>query len=96
MRPELWLPVEFDHLIRTSDIAGSTYWIGSSSRFLQELETLNSRTLKASDETLAEWAKDGPPEDDLSLQRMARFGLGLFMQAARYSVENRVPLKLDY
>jgi hypothetical protein len=96
MRPELWLPVEFDLMVRSTDIAGSRSWMGSSPRFLQELEVLNSRTLQASDTTLAAWAKEGPPENDLSLERMARFGLALFMQAARYSVEHRVPLKLDY
>jgi len=92
MRPELWLPVEFDVMIRTVDIAGSRYRMGSSPRLMEELEVLNSRTLQAGDTTLAAWAKEGPPENDLSLERMARFGLALFMQAARYSVEHRVPL----
>jgi hypothetical protein len=95
-RPELWLPAEFDQLIDSADVAGNRYRIGSSPRLLEELENLNARTLQASDETLDGWASEGPPDTDPGLMPMARFGLALFVIAARYSVEHRVPLKLDY
>jgi len=96
MRPDLWLPADFDELFHANDITGRSYVMGSSPRLLAELATLNARTFNAADAMLAAWAKEGPSEDDVSLKRTARFGLALLMQAARYSVEHRAPLKLDY
>lgn len=96
MRPELWLPADFPRPFQERDLVGGRYWMGSSPRLLDELRTLNARTFRADDATIDAWAKEGPSQDDLRLERTARFGLAVFLQAARYSVEHRAPVKLDY
>lgn len=96
MRPELWFPADFESPFFSNDVTGNRYWMGSSPRLLAELDALNAASYKADDATLAAWSRDGPSEEDLSIDRTARFALASLLQAARYSVEHRVPLKLDY
>ncbi len=80
---ELWLPVDFEQPFTAQDVSGQRVSIGSSLRLLKELEGLNERTLQGDSEAIAAWRLGGPPETDCSLERVARFGLAILLQATR-------------
>jgi hypothetical protein len=93
--PELWLPADFPVVIEGEDVTGTWMSIGSSAALLGELELLNARTIRASDQDLDRFRTDGPPEDD-EFEPLARFGLSVFLGLAGEAVRRRLPLKLDY
>lgn len=93
--PELWFPVDFDRPFGAPDPFGAPMNFGSLPRLLRELESLNARTL-GGDQAEVRAALAGPPEDDRSVESVARFGLAVLLTAARYGIEHDVPMKLDY
>jgi hypothetical protein len=93
---ELWVPADFEEPLVGNDPGGNKVVIGSTLRLLEELEDLNRRTLAGDDSMLEGWFRRGPPDDDHSLRRVAEFGLAIFLQAARFSVDHSVPIRLDY
>jgi hypothetical protein len=94
--PEFWLPADFDPPVAGTDLAGVAMTFGSIARLLAELELLNDRTLRGNASDFVEWGNAGPPEDDRSLESVARFGLSVLLRAARYGVEHDLPMKMDY
>lgn len=93
---ELWLPHDFASVFPFPVPFEPVlqFKIGSCQRLLSELELLNSRTWQASSETLAEWQNGS--HDYQSLEGNAKFGFALFHKLATFSVEQKVPLMLDY
>ena len=94
--PEIWLPAEFDFPFGATDVVGSRMTFGSVPRLLNELDQLNERTLRGDASALARWSHDGPPREDRDLDSVARYGLAVLLEAARYGVEHQLPMKLDY
>jgi hypothetical protein len=95
LRPELWLPGEFDSLLQVKDLGGRDVVAGSSLRLLAELQTLNQNTFEATDEQLQEWRCAGA-EYGGPFELTARFGLAVMLDLTRQSVTHRLPMKLDY
>jgi hypothetical protein len=94
-RTELWLPCDFEFTFGAPDPAGRDIGIGSSVRLLIELETLNARTWKAPPADIDEWRRNCPTRGE-PLETCAKFAFTIFERLARASVQNRLPMKLDY
>jgi hypothetical protein len=94
--PEIWLPVEFERPFTALDVVGTEMTFGSVPRLAAELALLNSRTVRGDEGAMEGWRHDGPPEADRTLEAVAKFGLALATEAARYGVDHRLPMKLDY
>ena len=88
---QLWLPCRFSFKFKAPDVAGAEVWIGSSVALLDQLALLNGETFRV--------GGGGPFEDNdgaSAFDKSARFGLEMFLRLARFSVEHRLPMKLDY
>lgn len=96
LRPEVWLPIDFDQPFESESINGDVMVFGSVPRLLRDLDLLNARTFRAGAATLRAWAMDGLPEGDPTLEEVARVGLAMLHGAARFGVDHRLPVKLDY
>lgn len=84
---EIWLPCQFSFKFKAPDVAGETVWFGSSVTLYEQLRCLyDEQTNRGHFETA--------PVN--SFDRMARFGLEMFLRLARLSVEHQLPMKLDY
>jgi hypothetical protein len=67
---------------------------GSNVRLLRELEDLNQRTWQASASDLESW-KAGA-EHDAPLETSAKLGFAVFHDLTMKSVDEKLPMKLDY
>jgi hypothetical protein len=92
---ELWLPVEFPFVFNSKYVTGHDIWFGSSITLLKQLNLLNEETFKASKEQLEQWILGGAGQEDNFIQT-TRFGLALFIKYAQLSIDNNLPMKLDY
>jgi hypothetical protein len=92
---ELWLPVELESPFRSVDAAGNDVGIASSIALLRELRALNDRTYGGSTEDVARWRQDGA-EPEGPFDDAARFGLAVFLELTQKSVEEQLPMRLDY
>lgn len=91
----IWLPCSFAFKFKSEDVAGTKVWFGSSVTLLDQLRHLNDETYRASSNDLTKWTFEGV-EKDSSFDRSARFGLAMFLHFAQLSVENKLPMKLDF
>lgn len=92
---ELWLPCDFDFVFKAEDIAENEILIGSSITLARQLKQLNDRTWRAEKLTLQEWRRDGA-DCGVPLEFGARFAFAIFWELSAYSVEHRLPMRLDY
>jgi hypothetical protein len=92
---KIWLPHDFEFIFNTTDLTGQELPFGSSVDLCRQLEELNRRTWNASDETLAEWQREGAASD-APLETQARFAFAVMTDLARKAVEHRLIMKLDY
>jgi hypothetical protein len=91
--PMMWLPIPFDATVIVSDLLPEPIRVGSSVTLLSQLEELNRRTYRADRETMAAWLREDP---DDSFDQAARRGLAIFTDLARKSVDQCLPMKLDF
>jgi hypothetical protein len=92
---ELWLPCPFDFVFKTEDVGGNPVLVGSSVPLLRQLEDLNHRTWHVGADLHEKWAFDGS-ENGAPLDTGARFAFALFLKLTRHSVEQRLPMRLDW
>lgn len=92
---ELWLPCKFDFTFRFPDPAGKEIGIASSYSLLNELSGLNEKTWRAGKDTILNWRKEFNL-DTILLEEKAKLGFSVLYKLAEFSIENNVPVKLDY
>jgi hypothetical protein len=92
---ELWLPCPFGFVFQTEDVGGNPVVIGSSLALLRQLEDLNQRTWRADASRLQKWNFDGS-EYEADMEAGARFAFAVFVKLARHSVEEELPMRLDW
>jgi hypothetical protein len=92
---ELWLACSFSFVFRAEDVGGKPVLIGSSVALFRQLEDMNRRTWQAGTELLDRWAFDGS-ENGAPMEAGARFAFALFLKLARHSVEQKLPMRLDW
>jgi hypothetical protein len=92
---ELWLPCSFGFVFKTEDVGGNPVLVGSSVALLRELVDLNRRTWMADSDLVDKWAFDGS-ENGAPMELGARFAFALFVKLARHSVEEKLPMRLDW
>jgi hypothetical protein len=92
---ELWLPNPFGFVFKTEDVGGNPVLVGSSVALFRQLEELNRRTWQAGKNLVEKWAFDGS-ENGAPLEPGARFAFALFLKLARHSVEQKLPMRLDW
>jgi hypothetical protein len=93
--PELWLPVDVEPTFEAEDVTGNRIPMGSSVRLLADLRAVNEATYRGSPSELAQWRREGA-EHGGPFDEAARFGLAVFLELAASSVEERLPMRLDY
>jgi hypothetical protein len=80
---ELWLPCDINLIFKAPSIEGSEpIWIGSAVLLASQLRLLDDRL------------RSRPASSEF--HAAARFALQLFLKLSAASVENRLPMKLDY
>jgi hypothetical protein len=92
---ESWLPCSFEFVFKAEDVGSNLVLIGSSVALLRQLEDLNRRTWHARPDVLATRAFNNF-EHGAPLENGARFAFALFLQLARHSVEEKLPMRLDW
>ena len=93
---EIWLPLDIDFTFRYIDPTNENeVGIASSLRLFDDLNSLNSSTWKADIETIEQWKKIIEPKTQL-LEEKAKHGFSILYDIARFSVDNKTPIKLDY
>lgn len=92
--PELWLPVTFDSVFEAADPSGRRTKIGSVDTLWREFDKLNRRTWAADESTILQWQKDD--FDETNLESVARWGFSIWFALAKFAVERRTPMRLDY
>ncbi len=93
--PELWLPVDLEYVFEAGDLAGNRIAIGSSIRLLDDLRAINEATFVGAEDDFASWRANGA-EHGGPFEDTARFGLAVFLELGSKSVEQRLPIRLDY
>ena len=91
----MWVPVEFQTPVAIGGGEREPTLVASLPRLLAELEALNDATVKGSPADLREW-RNADLDLDRSLDTVAKFGLSIFLEGARYGVERRLPMVLDF
>lgn len=92
---QLWLPAKFDFTFVTEDLAGHRVGVGSVSTLRTQLQELNQRTWRASEQDLLVWRKEGA-EHGAPLETSARFGFAVFAELTVAADRAQLPMKLDY
>jgi hypothetical protein len=64
-------------------------------RLYAELEDFNQRTWQAGTDLVEKWAAEGS-ENGAPLKTGARFAFALFLMLTRHSVEQKLPMRLDW
>jgi hypothetical protein len=109
---EWWLPFGDSFIVRCQKPDGCEAVMGTSSGLLAELREINGLGWNARDKTIRGWAdKEGYPVDyeaadgvfaqiaryeEYGAESLARFAFSILYQAAIFSVENNVPVLMDY
>jgi hypothetical protein len=93
--PQLWLPITLPAVMQASGPMGNELTIGSVDALVTELEQVNERTVRMDQDGIDAARADGPP-DDGAFDRLARFGLGIFLTLARTAKERSQPMMLDW
>jgi hypothetical protein len=92
---EMWLPHDFPFTFSTMAPNGTDCSFGSSPALLRELEELNVRTWEADEDEIQRWRRQGA-DRGAPLEQGARFAYSIMRNLTRKSVENDLPIKLDY
>ena len=92
---ELWLPADFSVALDFEAPNGKKMQVGSSVELQRQLRELNKRTWKAEEERIAGW-HDGEEGERTPLENEARFGMSIFWDLVRKSIDHRLPMILDY
>jgi len=92
---ELWLPGDFDFTFSVADVSGKIVTVGFTKTLLSQLDDLNTSTWNADKETILEWLQVAAGRE-AALETHARFAFSVFYELAKLSVENNLPMKLDY
>ncbi|QES88281.1 hypothetical protein [Rhizosphaericola mali] len=92
---EIWLPIDIQFTFRYSDPTEKEVGIASSLRLLEDLDKLNNATWKADNNIINEWRKEIDPNTN-SFDEKAKFGFSILYDLAKFSVDNKTPMKLDY
>jgi hypothetical protein len=92
---ELWLPCELRFTFEGEDVYGRRVVMGSAQALASQLADLNTATWKVDAREAASWGKR-PPLQDAPLELQARYAFAVMSELARYAVEQRLPMKLDY
>lgn len=92
---DLWLPGDFDFMFGLEDLGGNPRAVASLAALREELAELNRRTINATPEQLAEWAKKNVGED-ASFIDQASFGLALMTAMSDEAQRLQLPLMPDY
>jgi hypothetical protein len=74
---------------------GSQITMGHVDRLVEELDSLNQRTLRLSDSDLEAARFAGPSSPNASVESMAPFGLGVLISVARFAAKHRVAWIMD-
>lgn len=109
---EWWLPLEGCFSFQCLDPLGNERMLGTVDTLLAELEKINSLGWNAGEETILHWSNsEGYPVDgqmengqlssiqkhtEYHTESLAKFAFSLLWQAARFAVEHRVPVIMDY
>jgi len=109
---EWWLPVEVPLLLKGETPVGSMIPISTAGALMLELLRINELGWKADEETVLSWMKtEGYPVDatveqgnmgtvtehtQYSTVSLARYAYSILWQAAKFSLQNKVPILLDY
>jgi hypothetical protein len=91
---EFWLPIDFTFTFAAPKPNGDSCSFGSSPALLRELHALNERTWAATEAELESWRRLS--EVGTALDSSAQFGFALLWALATSSVQNRLPMLLDY
>jgi hypothetical protein len=92
---EIWLPHDFSFTFRAADPTGHGLSFGSSVILCAQLEELNGKTWRATDDMLVQWRREGA-EYKAPLEVGAKFAFSVFSELARKAAEYRLIMKLDY
>lgn len=92
---EFWLPIDIDFTFRYPDPTGKEIGIASSKRLQEQLDNLNRETWKANLEMIESWRKNIDP-NTTSFEEKAQFGFSILKELVKYSVDNKLPMRLDY
>ena len=92
---ELWIPVDFNFVFTYDAPTGNEIIIGSCFELFRKLEDMNKMTWQASEKEIKRWREEIDPNTNL-FEDKAKFGFSIFFQLTQFSINNRVPLKLDY
>jgi hypothetical protein len=90
-----WLPCEFDFVFQSDRLGGESTQFGSSITLATQLDALNARTWGADKKTISAWRKDCS-EYGAPLESGAKFAFAVLRELASESIENRLPMILDY
>ncbi len=92
---ELWIPVDFDFVFTYEDPAGDETPIGSCFELFRNLKEINEKTWQVSEQEIKKWRQEIDPNTNL-FEDKAKFGFSIFFHLVQFSINHRVPLKLDY
>jgi hypothetical protein len=92
---EFWLPINIDFTFRYPDPTEKEIGIASSIRLLEQLNTLNEKTWNADIDMITTWRRDIEP-NTTSFDEKAKFGFSILSELARFSVTEKLPMRLDY
>lgn len=92
---ELWLPIDIDFTFRYADPTENEIGISSSIRLLEDLLKLNNNTWKTDIEEIDKWRNEIDSNSSI-FEDIAKFGFSILYDLARFSIENKTPMKLDY
>jgi hypothetical protein len=92
---QMWLPIDLETTLETTDVGSRSVRIGSVPRLRRELARLNEQTFDGDQNMLDAWRREGPP-DDHEFRNAARFGLAVWLQLAIEADEGRQPMILDW
>ena len=76
--------------------SGAQLVMGRVAGLVEELHTLNQRTLRFSSEQLTAAAQAGPPGVDAPLEAMAPFGLAVLTATAEFAAHHQAAWIMDY
>jgi|SRR5262249_39466995 len=92
---EFWLPIDLGFTFTAPNPAGNSCVFGSSSALIRELNDLNNRTWAAGEDQVGLWHHNAR-DREAPLEKSAQFAFAILSSLAAASVQNRVPMLLDY
>jgi len=92
---EIWLPWDFPFTFRAPTPSEEKVGLGSAPALLRQLEALNAKTWQATEDTLAQWRKEGA-DAEASLEAGARHAFAVLHELSRRANEHRSMLRLNY